>query len=466
MASTTYVPVVEVPTPSTVMEESGSPQNTSTTTLTTINVENSKLTSSSNSQMSGMKVDGTDAKGEVRVLEDGFRVEAREIIRYDFKFIDHVFDVSKPDLANYYMVWGRCLAIVDSNVSELYGDEMRKYFSHYKLDFELHSMEMNEKVKTMDTMLAMEDKLAEFGLLRKEPVLVVGGGLISDVGGFACAAYKRNSNFIRIPTTVIGLIDASIAIKVAVNHKKLKNRLGAYHAPLMTFLDFTFLRTLPEAQIRNGIAELIKIATVGESRTFDLLEKFGPQLITTRFGQLPNASDDVKQGAKEICYRGIKKMLELESPNLHEIMLDRVIAFGHTWSPWLELTPAVPLRHGHAVNIDMAYSTTLALTRGYITQQEWQRIITTMSQVGLALDHELLTPELMKKGSKAIIQTRDGLLRAAVPRPLGECFFVNDLEDQELEATLSKHKELVKQFPRAGAGIEVHIDDFDVVTNA
>lgn len=91
---------------------------------------------------------------------------------------------------------------------------------------------------------------------------------------YACASYKRNTNFIRVPTTVIGLIDASVSIKVAVNYGNYKNRLGAYHAPIHTFLDFTFLRTLPTAQIRNGFAELIKISTCAHLDTFNLLDKY------------------------------------------------------------------------------------------------------------------------------------------------------------------------------------------------
>ncbi len=83
------------------------------------------------------------------------------------------------------------------------------------------------------------DAFADFGLLRKEPVLVVGGGLTTDVAGFACAAFRRATNYIRIPTTLIGLIDASVSIKVAVNHGKYKNRLGAYHASQQVLLDFS-----------------------------------------------------------------------------------------------------------------------------------------------------------------------------------------------------------------------------------
>ena len=77
---------------------------------------------------------------------------------------------------------------------------------------------------------------------------------MTDVAGFACATYRRNTNFIRIPTTVIGLIDASVSIKVAVNYGNYKNRLGAYHAPIHTFLDFTFLNfhRTPNSPLTSG----------------------------------------------------------------------------------------------------------------------------------------------------------------------------------------------------------------------
>lgn len=144
---------------------------------------------------------------------------------------------------------------------------------------------------------------------------------------FACAAYRRNTNFIRVPTTVIGLIDASVSIKVAVNYGNYKNRLGAYHAPIHTFLDFTFLRTLPEAQIRNGFAELIKISTCAHLETFELLEKYAEEIIKTGFGRADGASREVREASDKINRYGIHEMLKLETPNLHEIGLDRVIAY-------------------------------------------------------------------------------------------------------------------------------------------
>jgi 3-dehydroquinate synthase len=153
---------------------------------------------------------------------------------------------------------------------------------------------------------------------------------LTNMNRFACAAYRRNTNFIRIPTTLIGLIDASVSIKVAVNYGNYKNRLGAYHAPIKTFLDFTFLRTLPEGQIRNGFAELIKISSCAHLSTFDLLDKHCEELIKTAFGRSDDASFEIHTAADVINKAGIYEMLKLETPNLHEIGLDRVIAYGHT----------------------------------------------------------------------------------------------------------------------------------------
>lgn len=101
---------------------------------------------------------------------------------------------------------------------------------------------------------------------------------------FACAIYRRTTQYIRIPTTLVGLIDASISNRVAVNWNGLKNRLGSYHEPLHTFVDPTFLKTIPEAEIRNGIAEILKISSCTHLSTFEALEQHGESFISKRFG--------------------------------------------------------------------------------------------------------------------------------------------------------------------------------------
>ncbi|RYP72295.1 hypothetical protein DL771_004269 [Monosporascus sp. 5C6A] len=396
----------------------------------------------------------SDLKASVSEKKHGFHVEGYEKIEYDFTFVDGVFDISNCHLADCYKKWGRVLTVMDKNVYSLYGQRMETYFQHYGLSLKVHKTSIGEKAKTVDTFLSICDSMTEFGIIRKEPVLVVGGGLVTDVAGFACAAYRRNTNFIRIPTTVIGLIDASVSIKVAVNYGRYKNRLGAYHAPVHTFLDFTFLRTLPRAQVRNGFAELIKISSCAHLQVFDLLDEFCEQLIDTKFGRADGSPAEINR-------EGIYEMLKLESPNLHEIGLDRVIAYGHTWSPMHELIPETPLRHGHAISIDMAYSATLANQRGLLSNAEHRRLLSLFSRAGLSIDHPQFDEEILGKGTAAILKTRDGLLRLPVPSPLGRCIFLNDLSAQELSDALRKHKEIAQTHPRRGDGLEAYVDSSD-----
>ena len=393
-------------------------------------------------------------RATVRATETAFHVEAYEKIDYSLLYVEGAFAVENPEIAESYHQFGRCLMVVDETVYGLYGEQMQAYFEHYQIDLTVFPVAIKETDKTLRTLERIVDAFGDFGLLRKEPVLVVGGGLTTDVAGLACATFRRSTNYIRVPTTLIGLIDASVAIKVAVNHGKYKNRLGAFHASQKVILDFSFLKTLPTDQVRNGMAELIKIAVVANSGIFELLEKYGEDLLLTRFGYL-DGTRELREIAHKVTYDAISTMLSLEVPNLHELELDRAIAYGHTWSPTLELTPDVPMFHGHAVNIDMAFSATVAEQRGYISTSERDRIFWLMSRIGLALDSPYLTSELLWKATDSIVQTRDGLLRAAVPRPVGTCFFVNDLTTTELDRMLEIHKDVCSSYPRSGDGEDV-----------
>jgi demethyl-4-deoxygadusol synthase len=423
--------------------------------------------------------------------DSGFRVEAYERLSYSLDYTPDVFDVDNNRLADIYRGYGRCLMVVDENVHRLYGEQFRNYFEHHGIRLTTFPLTISETRKTLATAERIVDAFGKFGLVRTEPVLVVGGGLTTDVAGFACAIFRRSTNYVRIPTTLIGLIDASVAIKVAVNHGRAKNRLGAFHASQQVLLDFSFLRTLPAEQIRNGMAELVKISTVGNKSIFQLLEKHGEELLRTRFGHvgptdidgpaaIPDSdgarvdgpdsggaragipdSDGARAGgsaelreiAGQITYEAIRTMLELEVPNLHELDLDRVIAFGHTWSPALELAPATPFFHGHAIAIDMALSTTIAELRGYIPASERDRILWLLSNLGLSLDSPHLNAELLHHATESIVQTRDGLQRAATPRPIGTCHFMNDLTPAELENALAAHRRTCRMYPRNGLGL-------------
>ncbi len=166
--------------------------------------------------------------------------------------MDGIFDPSKTALADCYRPYGRVLMVIDETVYDIYRQRIHTYFGRHGIDLTVVPVQIRETAKSLETFERIVGVFDANGLVRTEPVLIVGGGLTTDVAGFACASYRRKTPYIRIPTTLIGLIDASASIKVAVNLGKNKNRLGAYHASQKVFLDFSFLRRCPPTRCETA----------------------------------------------------------------------------------------------------------------------------------------------------------------------------------------------------------------------
>lgn len=379
-------------------------------------------------------------------------------ITQTYHMIDDVFHTRNKQLADLYIPWKRSLIIVDFAVYELYGAHIKNYFETYDITITIYPTHITEDRKNIETLLEVCGWITEFNLLRREPVLAIGGGLVTDVVGFACAIYRRATQYIRIPTTLVGLIDASVSNRVAVNWRGLKNRLGSYHEPLHTFVDCRFLRTVPEAEIRNGIAEILKISSCTQISTFETLEQYGQSFITQRFGQFNSQDRELARTGEVVIRQAIRAVLEVEVPNSREQSLDRAMYFGHTWSPTLELAVSPHLLHGHAVSVDMCFSATLAHHLGLLPFDQYHRFLMVFSKLGLALDHPVFTLDLMKEATNATIATRDGKLRAPVPIGiLGSYKILQTVDDSTLDSVHEKHKRMVGEWPREGLGVDMDI---------
>lgn len=132
----------------------------------------------------------SDLKATVAETPNGFHVEGYEKIEYDFTFIDNIFDVKHTDLANCYKKWGRCLAVMDTNIFNIYGEQVQQYFEHHQIPLSVHKTMIGEKAKSIDTFLSLVESFNKFGIYRKEPVLVIGGGLVTDVAGYGRIHYS------------------------------------------------------------------------------------------------------------------------------------------------------------------------------------------------------------------------------------------------------------------------------------
>jgi 3-dehydroquinate synthase len=126
----------------------------------------------------------SDLQATVEETPNGFHVAGYEKIEYDFTFIDNIFDPRHDNLAACYRKWGRCLAVMDTNIFNVYGESIQKYFEHHNIPLSVHKTLIGEKAKSIDTFLSLVESFNKFGIYRKEPVLVIGGGLVTDVAGY------------------------------------------------------------------------------------------------------------------------------------------------------------------------------------------------------------------------------------------------------------------------------------------
>ncbi|WP_405970351.1 sedoheptulose 7-phosphate cyclase [Streptomyces sp. NBC_00988] len=325
----------------------------------------------------------------------------------------------------------RRLIVIDQNVDALYGGKVRAYFTANGIDATVIPLRADESVKQWDAVSQVVDAMNDFGIdRRREPVLAVGGGVLTDIVGFAASLYRRGTPYIRIPTTLIGLVDAGVGVKTGVNYERGKNRLGTYAPATATFLDRSFLRSLSLRHISNGLAEILKMALIRSEDLFALLESRG---VAVRADRLQGTTEELAGAADAIIAESIHLMLEELQPNLWESALERCVDYGHTFSPTLEMHALPELLHGEAVVIDMALTTALATLRGFVTENQADRVFHVMRRLGLPVWNEVLEdPTLLQEALRDTVRHRDGQQRLPLPIGIGRHRFVNDVTPAEL----------------------------------
>ncbi|MFJ6455489.1 sedoheptulose 7-phosphate cyclase [Paenarthrobacter sp. NPDC091669] len=363
-------------------------------------------------------------------INRAWTVSAQQDVQYS---VETTFDILDP--ANPTLVDGehgaRRLIVTDTTVNDLYGEKIRAYaaanLSEYKILVLPHG-ETNKRWTAVETVL---EAIETFKLdRRREPVIAIGGGVLTDIVGFACSIYRRNTPFVRVPTTLIGIVDASVGVKTGVNFQTGKNKIGTYFAASRNLLDTSFLSSLDPRHVSNGLAEILKIALVKDEELFALLEEHGAAALSGRFQQHTEAE-------QQIIDKAITGMLEELEPNLWEQTLERLVDYGHTFSPTVEMTALPELLHGEAVCLDMALTTAISVHRGLVTVDEASRIFSVMRALGLPVTHPSMNVDVLVTALIDTTRHRNGLQRLPLPTGIGAATFINDLTPGDIEAALN-----------------------------
>ncbi|MFE3848531.1 3-dehydroquinate synthase [Flavobacterium sp. LB3P45] len=260
--------------------------------------------------------------------------------------------------------------IVDSNTNELCLPNFLPYLET-DLTIEIIEFEAGEQNKNIETCVQIWNVLTELGADRKSLVINLGGGVVTDLGGFVASTFKRGVDFIHIPTTLLSMVDASVGGKNGVDLGSLKNQIGVINVPKMVLIDTQYLDTLPQNEMRSGLAEMLKHGLIYDKSYW---EKF-LDLKAIDFADFD-----------ELIYRSVEIKNEIVSQDPTEKNIRKSLNFGHTLghaieSYFLENDNKTTLLHGEAIAVGMILESYISMHKKLINQEEYIQIKSAIKSI-------------------------------------------------------------------------------------
>ena len=236
----------------------------------------------------------------------------------------------------------KAVIVTDSHVAPLYADLLKKQMELADVTVFTAVIPEGEPSKSLQQLSMLYDFFMDHGITRKDAIVALGGGVVGDLSGYAASSWMRGIRFIQIPTTLLAQVDSSVGGKVAVNHPRGKNLIGAFYQPELVLIDTDVLQTLDERQFGAGLGEVIKYGCIADAELFSKLDIWGGR-------------DALRSHLPEIIARccSIKADYVLKDPHDHGVRMQ--LNYGHTLAHAVEnLSGYGTVLHGEAVCIGMA----------------------------------------------------------------------------------------------------------------
>lgn len=281
-----------------------------------------------------------------------------------------------------------------------------------------------EPFKTLDTVRDLYARFAQAQLERQSAVIALGGGVVGDTAGFAAATYLRGMPFIQMPTTLLSMVDASVGGKVGVDLPGVgKNLVGAFKQPLLVAADTALLETLPPAEFRAGLAEVVKHGILAAPDLFADLEGRGPR-------SLPH-----------LIAEAVRVKVNVVEADPFEQHIRAHLNLGHTFGHALELVSNFSMRHGEAVAIGLAAASHLGVAVGLCDSQVRDRIVRLLERLGLPVqmpDSVTASAQELLAAMSSDKKKKDNRLRFIVPRQIGQVEMADNLAVEAIIAAWRK----------------------------
>ena len=295
---------------------------------------------------------------------------------------------------------GRVVVVSDATIDRLYHPLLAKY--------DTVLIGTGESIKTLQTVETIYRRFIELGVDRSTFVLGIGGGIVTDVAGFAASTYMRGLPFGFISTTLLGQVDASVGGKNGVNVDGYKNMSGTFTQPQFVVCDPSLLRSLSDREFRAGLAEVVKAAIIADA---DLFDRMGQ----TSFETLRTDTDLLS----DVISAAIRVKADIVEYDEKESGERRKLNLGHTLAHAIEKS-SNRMNHGEAVAVGTALIAGAAVKLGVLKEEERQRIAEVLSRLGFDLTPPVEIKRLLKEVGKDK-KNEDGMLRIVLPVGIGDC---------------------------------------------
>lgn len=294
----------------------------------------------------------------------------------------------------------RVVVVSDTNIDRHYHTLVNRY-EHVLIG-------LGEASKTLVTADAIYKKFISMGVDRSTFVLAIGGGIVTDVAGFVASTYMRGVEFGFVSTSLLGQVDASVGGKNGVNVDGYKNMVGTFTQPRFVICDVGMLRTLPEREVRTGMAEVIKAGIIADEELFSKLE-------LTPLAELTKNPDLLG----EVVYRAIKVKADIVERDEREHGDRRKLNLGHTLAHAIEKSSS-KMNHGEAVAVGLSLISDAAARRGLLSAADKERICSLLQRTGFDLTPPVAMRVLLKTVSKDKKSEGD-VLNVVFPTAIGAC---------------------------------------------
>lgn len=298
------------------------------------------------------------------------------------------------------------------------------------LEFEIIEIEAGEDLKTIETATQLWEILAEYNADRKALVLNLGGGVVTDMGGFVASTYKRGVRFINIPTTLLGMCDASIGGKTGIDHQFLKNVIGTFAEPEMIFIYSKFLKTLPFTELRSGFAEMLKHGLIADVNHW------------TQLIRIENLTADSVELLIETSMKIKEKVV---NEDFTEQNVRKILNFGHTIghgveSLFLQKEKAIP--HGEAVAIGMICETFLSQKQNLISVEEADLVIKNIRKFYPYVSIAKFSTEEILSIVRNDKKNEKGAINFSLLNSIGSCLYDYKVEEELVGSALHYYQNL------------------------